>query len=105
VSMRAAWSRTTTTASSWRSTKADASARFARLAVRTPHWQGAWPPTEFSWVPQLLAVCGSVWLDKQRPEVSPPRGHGCPPITALPSIVDEAIAELVLPGFHHIGVL
>jgi hypothetical protein len=53
----------------------------------------------------LLNDCRALWLACDRPEVVAPPGHGCPTNAELARIVDEAIAELVLPGLRHVGIL
>lgn len=55
--------------------------------------------------PELLNDCRSLWVACDRPEAGAPRGHGCPSNAELARIADEAIAELVLPGLRHVGIL
>lgn len=56
-------------------------------------------------IPALLETCRSLWLDRKPPDIDPPRGHGCPPFSDLPRIVDNAVVDLIVPGLREVGIL
>ena len=56
-------------------------------------------------LPTLLRIGRDAWLDTaaRLPADSVP-GHGCPSGTVVRAVVEEALRELVLPGFAHVGI-
>lgn len=56
-------------------------------------------------LPVLLRMARTGWFE--RAEVQPndaPKGHGCLSPKELRALVDDALSQLVLPGFAHVGL-
>jgi hypothetical protein len=54
-------------------------------------------------LPALVSHAESLWLDATGyPETLPP-GHGCLDLSELRALVARARAELIVPGFRHLG--
>jgi hypothetical protein len=55
-------------------------------------------------LPALVAHAEGLWLDATDYPETLPAGHGCLDLAALRAVVEQAHAELIVPGFLHLGI-
>jgi hypothetical protein len=55
-------------------------------------------------LPELVKHAKRLWLDDDGYPATLPKGHGCLGLDELGPLVAQALDELVLPGFEHVGV-
>jgi hypothetical protein len=53
-------------------------------------------------LPRLIAETRRIWCTDN--PVAVPSGHGCLSASEIERVLDEAIADLIVPGFEHLGV-
>jgi len=80
-------------------------ARFGWTLLASPSIVPAWRPEIGRALPTLLTLVADAWVGLTA--LSPihvPKGHGALVPSAMAEVVRQALADLVVPGFDHVGI-